>query len=96
MAELTTLVEEQSKKIDQLIKGLSDLTILVMKDKVDTTWVTEEVAAEMIGIQPAWLRRKVRKNEKPWNEIGYRHTNGRNFQYSRKGIINFKRLTSNT
>jgi hypothetical protein len=40
--------------------------------------------------------REMRKNEKPWNEIGYRHTNGRNFQYSRKGIINFKKLTSNT
>lgn len=98
MSELITMIAEQSKMIATLQKQIHDLTVLIMKDKVNSTWLDEETAASMVGYNPETFRRKVKeahKNNKwPWNLINYRNTNGRNWFYSRKSLIEFQCKTS--
>lgn len=98
MSELLTIVLEQGKKIEQMQKSLHDLSVLVMKNKVNDTWLDEDVAAEMVGYHPQNFRRKVKTGNKehkePWCIISYRNTNGRNWQYSRKSLIQFQQKTS--
>ncbi len=98
MSELITMVAEQSKMIATLQKQIQDLTVLIMKDKVNDTWLVEETAASMLGYNPETFRRKVKeahkKNKEPWNIITYRNTNGRNWYYNRKSLIEFQRKTS--
>lgn len=94
MSELAELVLEQNKKIDSLLHQVHHLTVLVMKDKVDTTWVAEDTAAQMLGLAPRTFRRYVKTRQQQFAGIKYRNTNGRNWQYSRKDILNFKNLTS--
>lgn len=92
MSELLTLVENQRKQIEQLQKSVDNLCILIMKDKVDTTWVPESVAAEMIGYNdPRTLRKLVKSGAL---DIDFRNTNGRKWQYSRKSIMALKEKTS--
>jgi hypothetical protein len=106
MSELVALVEQQTKQLAELKGMVHNLTILVMKDKVDLTWLSEADAAEMLGIKHArGLRKRVvltkkmmesgEKIQYPFNLIEYRNTNGRLFQYSRKSILKFKHVTSN-
>lgn len=89
----------------KLQEEIKCLTLLVLKDKVDKTWMTEKEAALSLGYNnPRSLRRKVvltddriSKGEKvqyPYNLITYRCTNGRNYQYSRRSIMKFKEQTS--
>jgi hypothetical protein len=99
MSELIQIVEQQGRRIDQLIDMVGQLTTLVMKDKVDNTWVSEEVAAEMLGYKdPRTLRKLVKGviKTKDFNigDITFRNTNGRNWQYSRKSILKYKEKTS--
>src|ERR1700760_3675545 len=98
MSELLTMVMEQGKKIESIYKMVNDLTALVMKDKVNTIWVDENIAAEMLGMHPETLRRKVKSaisnNQFPMNQISYRNSNGRKFQYSRKSLMRYMELTS--
>lgn len=106
MSELAVMIQEQGKEIKSLKSMIHDLTLLVMKDKVDLTWMPESQAANMLGLSRRAFRRKVvltstmmERNLKipyPYNIVEYRHTNGRNYQYSRKSILKFKQLTSNT
>lgn len=95
MSELMMEVQALRKENAEIKTMLHDLTVLVMKDKIDTTWVDEEEAAKSVGLTPEWFRRKVKKGEYPFSEISYRNSNGRNWQYSRKGLIKYKSLTSN-
>lgn len=85
---------ELREEILQLKEMVKHLTMLVMKDKVDTTWLSEEQAAEALGLEARTLRRKVKSMQFPFNQIDFRHTNGRNFQYNRKGLLKFKEITS--
>ena len=98
MSELITKIEGMDKKLDKLISAVHDLSILTMKSKVNDTWLEENTAAKMVGYQPENFRRKVKYGHKhnilPWSLIIYRHTNGRNFQYSKKAIENFLSKTS--
>lgn len=106
MSELAVMIQEQGKEIKSLKSMIHDLTLLVMKDKIDPTWLTEKQASEVLGLSGRQFRRNVvlsksmmERNQKvtyPFNLIEYRHTNGRNYQYSRKSILKFKQLTSNT
>lgn len=83
-------IKELTRKVDQL-------TLLVMKDKQDTTWLTEEQAAEMLGYKnPRSLRKKVKASAgvAPFSLIVFCHTNGRNWQYTRKSIVRFREATS--
>lgn len=93
MSELSELVKQQSEKIERLEKVVDSLCKLIMKDKVDTTWLTEEVAAETLGLQPRTLRMYVKAGK---IDVDFRHTNGRSYQYSRKGIMEFKKNTSSS
>ena len=99
MSELVQMVENQGKMINQLVGMVDKLMIMVMKDKVDTTWLSEEVAAEMLGYKdPRTLRKLVKGviKTKDFNigDITFRNTNGRNWQYSRKSILKYKEKTS--
>lgn len=87
MSELMTEIQALRHEVRQL-------TMLVMKDKIDTTWVNEKDAADMLDIKPQTLRKMVKRGEYPATEINYRNTHGRNWQYSRKGLIKYKNLTS--
>lgn len=92
MSELVQLVKTQGERINQLVSMVDKLIILVMKDKVDTTWVNEKTASEMLGYKdPRTLRKLVKAGEL---EITFRNTNGRNWQYSRKAIMKLKDRTS--
>jgi hypothetical protein len=91
MSELAILVERQTVMIERLSNKVDQLTLLVMKDKVDTTWVNEDTAAEMLGLQPRTIRLNVKSGSLP---VKFRHTNGRNWQYSRKDIMKYKDKTS--
>jgi hypothetical protein len=98
MSELVTMVADQSRQIESLKSMVHNLTLLVMKDKVNDTWINEEVAAEMVGYHPETFRRKVKQahenHQRPWCLITFRNTRGRNWQYSRKSIIEFQKKTS--
>jgi len=94
VGELLTEVQALRKENAEIKTMLHQLTVLVMKDKIDTTWVAETEAAAMVGLHPRVFREKVKAAKAPWFHITLRHTNGRNYQYSRKGIIKFKQLTS--
>ncbi len=98
MSELMTMVEQQGKKLDSIEKMVHQLSILVMKNKVNDTWVNEDIAAEMVGYNPETFRRKVKdahkKHREPWNLINFRNSNGRNWQYSRRSLENFQKRTS--
>lgn len=72
-------------------KRFQQLEILIMKDKVDTTWIPEDVAAKSLGLAARTLRRQVKKG---LLKVEYRTTNGRNYQYSRKQLQNFRRETA--
>lgn len=91
MSELLEIVKKQCEKIDQLERTVDTLCKLIMRDKIDTTWLSEEDAAETLGLQPRTLRKQVKSGA---IDIDFRHTNGRNYQYSRKGILDFKKRTS--
>lgn len=91
MSELYELVVQQSQKIIQLEKTVDNLCKLILKEKVDTTWINEDVAAEMLGLQPRTLRMYVKSGK---IDIDFRNTNGRNWQYSRKGLLDYKKRTS--
>lgn len=93
MSELREIIEKQSAEISALRQDVHRLSILMMKDKVDTTWINEDTAAAMVNMTPAWFRRKVKQGYENFSLISYRHTNGRNFQYSRKSILQFKENT---
>ncbi len=84
-------MQEQQAEIRTLKEMVQQLTLLVMKDKVDTTWLDEDTAAEMLGYAPRTLRLQVKKGAIP---VDYRNTKGRNWQYSRKQLLNYKRDTS--
>lgn len=84
-------MSELMDEIKALRKELHQLTLLVMKDKVDTTWLSEEDAAQSLGFTPNVLRRKVKAGEL---DITSRNTNGRKWQYSRKSILSYKQNTS--
>ncbi len=95
MSELVQLVQQQNIMIQTLTRKVDELTILVMKNKVDDTWVSEDVAAEMLGYKsPRSLRNNVVEAKHPFSLIEFRHTNGRNYQYNRKSILKFKEKTS--
>lgn len=90
MSELLTMVAEQGREIKELKDMIHQLTLLVMKDKVDTTWLDEKEAADALGYDPRTLREKVKAGEIPVESRNYK---GRNWQYSRKGILKFKEQT---
>lgn len=98
MGELAIEIQELRKEVSELKQLIHENSVLMMKDKVNTTWVDEEVAAAMIGYHPETLRRKVkegaRKYEEPWCLITFRNTRGRNWQYSRKSLVRFQERTS--
>lgn len=94
MGELLTEVQELRKENAFIMQKLHEISILVMKDKVDTTWVDEDIAAKSFGLSPRVFREKVKAAKGQWFHITLRHTNGRNYQYSRKGILKYKQLTS--
>jgi hypothetical protein len=94
MAGLTEMVESQGRMLMQLTQEVKYLQTLVMRDKIDTTWVPERDAAAMLDMQPDTLRRYVKAGKPFFNQINFRHTNGRKWQYSRKDLIKFKNLTS--
>lgn len=92
MSDLRELVLAQNKQLELMSKQIHQLTLLVMKDKVDTTWIDEETAAKMLGYQdPRSLRKLIKKGVV---DVEYRNTNGRNYQYSRKGILKYKEKTA--
>lgn len=94
MSELVQQVQLQNIMIEKLTKKIDDLTVLVMKNKVDDTWLNEEVAAEMLNYSPRVLRRKALSAKYPFTLIECRNTNGRKYQYNRKSLIKFKEQTS--
>ena len=94
---MTDLMQE----IQSLREDVRRLGMLIMKDKVDTTWISEEDAAHSLGITPQTLRKGVKRIEsgnpsisRKAIRISYRTTNGRNYQYSRKDLINYKNKTA--
>lgn len=87
-------MSELMTEILALRREVKQLQILIMKDKIDTTWVHESDAAEMLGLTGRTLRRHVQSGEYPFCEISFRNTNGRNWQYSRKSLMKFKTLTA--
>lgn len=91
MSELIQMVQELKADNAVLKQMVKDLTILVMKDKVDTTWVKEDLAAEMLGYKPRTLRKAVKDGS---INIAVTNTNGRNWQYNRKGILQYKQSRS--
>lgn len=94
MSELLQMMEEQKKEIGTLKSMVHDLTVLVMKDKVNNIWLDEEVAASMLGVEPRTLRKAVKNPKHVFRLINFRNTNGRNWQYSRKSIMEFQTKTS--
>jgi hypothetical protein len=82
----------------QLRQEVKALTRIVLKNKIDDTWIPEPDAAEMLGFNdPRTLRRKVVVKggaPYPFSLISYRCTNGRKFQYNRKDLMKFKNITS--
>lgn len=92
MSELLTMVEEQNKAIERLTKMVRDLSILVMKNKVTTTWVDEGVAAEILGYKDPRTLRKLVKSKAL--DIDGRNTNGKNWQYSLKSINRYQERTA--
>ena len=68
--------------------------MMLMKNQVDTTWLKEDMAAEMLGLKPRQLRNKVKEAEGLFGQIDYRNTNGRNWQYRRTDLLKYKELTS--
>lgn len=88
MTELMEAVVKLTKKVDEL-------TLLVMKEKNDTTWISEKDAADMLGYGcPRTLRKKVKAAVYPFNTIVYRSSEGRKFQYNRKSLQKFKEQTA--
>lgn len=94
MGELLTEVLALRKENAEIKQMVNQLFILIKKNKIDDTWLSEEEAAESLGLSPISLRRKVKKPVGQWHHITFRNNNGRNWQYSRKGILKYKQLTS--
>jgi hypothetical protein len=105
MSELVSEVRDLKNLVLNLTQQVHDLTILTMKNKVDDTWIEEEIAATMVGFEDSRaFRRKIvlsnarmKKGETvpyPWSMINYRSSNGRKYQYSKKSIQKFKDITS--
>lgn len=88
------MIEELIHEVRQLRTEVKNLQLLVMKDKVDTTWLDEPDAAKALGIKSRTLRRYVKDPAHKLSMVKYRHTNGKHFQYSRKDILRYKELTS--
>lgn len=92
MSELITLVQEQNVRIRNLERVIDNLAKLMLKNKVDDTWVDETTAAGMLGYKDG---RTLRKAVKAGSiNVDFRNTNGKNWQYSRKGLLNYKTQTS--
>ncbi len=94
MSELMTEIEAIRKENADLKKSLHQLTIIAMKDKLNAVWLSEDIAASMLNLQPRTLRKAVKKGEGHFREINVRNTNGRNYQYSRKSLEKYQSLTS--
>lgn len=88
-------MEEMIAEVRALREAVHQLQLLVMKDKVDTTWLDEKDAASALNLEPRTLRRYVKDSSNRLSIIKYRNTNGRKWQYSRKDIQRYKELTSN-
>lgn len=81
-------------EIQALRNDVKVLTMMIMKDKIDTTWVAESDASQMFGLTPKWFRRKVLSRHFPFEEVGFRTTGGRNYQYNRKALLRAKEKSS--
>lgn len=92
MSELAIMVQQQNMKIDRLQRVIEDLAKLILKNKIDDTWVDENTAATMLGYKDGRTLRKYVKAGKI--TVDFRNTHGKNWQYSRKGLLNFKTQTS--
>lgn len=91
MSELVPMVQELLNLVKSQGKQIHELQVMVMKNKVDDTWISEEIAAEMIGYDGRTFRRWVKAGKLP---IDFRNTNGRRYQYNRKSILRYKENTS--
>lgn len=91
MSELLQIVMKQERQLEDLKKTIDNLCKLIMRDKIDQTWVDEQTAAQMLGYSsPRTLRNLVKQNQLP---IDFRNTRGRSWQYSRKSIAEYKYQT---
>jgi len=88
------MIEELTREIFLLRQEVKQLTLLILKNKVDDTWIPESMAAEMLGLKPRTLREAVKNKKGLFSEIDFRHTNGQRWQYHRKSLLKFKDLTS--
>lgn len=79
------------REIRGMRRELQQLTSIVNRDKIYDTWIDEATAAQMLGLAPRVLRRKVKAQEIP---IDYRNTAGRNYQYNRRGLKKYLDETS--
>ena len=94
MGELLLEVLALRKENAEIKQMVSQLFIMIKKTRIDDTWLSEEEAAESLGLSPIMLRRKVKKPVGQWHHVTYRNNKGRQWQYSRKGILKYKQLTS--
>jgi hypothetical protein len=90
----TQVLEALTNEIKSLREDVRQMSILLMRDKIDTTWIPETDAAAMLQMQPDTLRRYVKAGKPNFQMINFRHTNGRKWQYNRKDILKFKNYTS--
>ena len=77
--------------LHRLTETVTTLQATVKKDKLFDVWVDEKTAAAALGYCVRRFRSKVKSG---LINIDFRCTNGRKYQYSRKGLIRFQNETS--
>lgn len=81
-------------RLQRIEESVEKLLLINLKDKVDQAWLDEDTASGMFGIGSRHFRRKVVSREFPFDEVQYRNTNGRNYQYNRKDLLKAKEKSS--
>lgn len=79
------------QKLQELEGEVRSLRNFIGKDKIYDAWVCEEDAAAIVHLNARTFRRKVIAGKIP---INFRHTNKRNYQYSRRDLVNWMKQTS--
>lgn len=96
MGELSIEMQKMNQRMAHLENSIQQLSMLILKykSKENSTWISEEEAAAMVGYSARVFREKVKAAEGKFSCITMQHNNGRCYKYSRTGIEKYLKSTS--